>query len=118
MPTDTLHLTTGKSQISAIYSGMVAPVEVPLRNVLLDSQLCFYNDLYGWARIVVPALVDRFPPDRISGPTAEGMAPVYTLCFSCFPGVTYSNPTRERIIGQTYYFNCYVINYSALGPTV
>ena len=79
-----LHLAATTSQASAIQNGITATAGAASGTVLLDSQLCFFNDLYGWARIAVPALIDRPPPDRTHGPTAEGM----TLEVNCTPSAT------------------------------
>lgn len=68
--------SAGKLQVSAINSGMAAPAApagVQSGTVLVDSQICLFNDLFGWARIAVFTLVDRSPPNQMSGPTAEGM---------------------------------------------
>ena len=50
----------------------------PRGTLLLDQQLCLYNDLFGWARIAFPALADRPPPDSLYGPTASGTNEQYT----------------------------------------
>lgn len=39
----------------------------------IDRQACLYNDLFGWARIAVVALMSRPAPDVLCGPSSEGM---------------------------------------------
>ena len=59
-------------QASAVYGAMTAGGS-PRGTVQLDRQLCFYDDLFGWARIAFTALVDRPPPDTLFGPTFSGI---------------------------------------------
>lgn len=70
--------TRAAPQASAISSETTAE-GVPRGTTELDSQLCFYNDLFGWARIVFLALADRPPPDPFFGPTAAGMYHILVL---------------------------------------
>ena len=55
-------------QASALH-GEITADGAPRRTLPLGRQLCFYNDLFGWARIAFPALADRPPPDMLFGPT-------------------------------------------------
>ncbi|CAM9571594.1 unnamed protein product, partial [Ascophyllum nodosum] len=61
---------TSPRMASQIYGGNMAN-GAPRGALLLDQQLCLYNDLFGWARIAFPALADRPPPDSLYGPTAS-----------------------------------------------
>lgn len=69
---------TSARMASAIYSERTSDGP-PRVTVPLDRQLCFYNDLFGWARIAFPALADRPPPDILFGPTASDYARVPEL---------------------------------------
>lgn len=54
-----------------IYSGMTSRGGT-VEDVELDRQLCFFNDLFGWARVAFSALADRPPPDILFGPSPAG----------------------------------------------
>ncbi|CAM9827730.1 unnamed protein product [Ascophyllum nodosum] len=66
---------TSPRMASAVYGGVTAD-STPRGAVPLDRQLCFYNDLFGWARIAFLALADRPPPDILFGPTEADYARV------------------------------------------
>lgn len=42
-------------------------------DIEIDRQACLYNDLFGWARIAVVALMSRPAPDVLCGPSTEGV---------------------------------------------
>ncbi|CAM9571173.1 unnamed protein product [Ascophyllum nodosum] len=69
---------TSPRMASAIYAEITTD-GAPRGTMPLDRQLCFYNDLFGWARIAFPALADRPPPDIMLGPTEADYARVPDL---------------------------------------
>ncbi|CAM9827660.1 unnamed protein product [Ascophyllum nodosum] len=69
---------TSPRMTSALYGEFTANGG-PRGALPLGRQLCFYNDLFGWARIAFPALADRPPPVILFGPTEADYARVPDL---------------------------------------
>lgn len=67
----TFLLCSYHGQASIVYNGM-AEHGGRYEDIEIDRQACLYNDLFGWARIAVVALMSRPAPDVLSGPSAEG----------------------------------------------
>ncbi|CAN0058952.1 unnamed protein product, partial [Ascophyllum nodosum] len=77
--TDVYTLDHTSPRMASALHGEITADGAPRRALPLGRQLCFYNDLFGWARIAFPALADRPPPDMLFGPTEADYARVPDL---------------------------------------